>query len=209
MTYIDETVARLEREKQKAYQKANEFTKNEYDDIEELSEEEKEHIQKGIDEGILNLYGTDIVFTKRNFFDNRISMKFPENFFEQMANEGGYIVECNMKYTINFILNFAEGNGILFHIGNLKKEMKENLEKRKIHTTWIEDGLKRIQQQKIAYCLFITKSNKDVFFQYMIFIELKDGLLTLNINGDIKQVKIWEQIIKCMINTIKIGGENT
>ncbi len=40
----------------------------------------------------------------------------------------------------------------------------------------------------------------------MVFIELKDGLLTLNINGDIKQVKLWEQIIKCMVNTIEIGG---
>ena len=60
----------------------------------------------------------------------------------------------------------------------------------------------------MAYCLFITKSYKDVFFQYMTFIELKDGFLTLNINGDIKQVKIWEQIIKCMIKTIEIGGKN-
>ena len=130
MAYIDETVARLEREKQKASQKANEFAKNEYDDIQDLSEQQKEQIQKGIDEGVLNLYGTDVAFTKRNFFDNRISMKFPENFFEQMANEGGYIVEYNMKYTINFILNFAEGTGILFQTGNLKKEMKENLAKR-------------------------------------------------------------------------------
>lgn len=209
MAYIDETVARMEREKQKAYQKANEFVKNEYDDIEELSEQQKEHIQKGIDEGILNLYGTDIAFTKRSFFDNRICMKFPENFFQQAANDKGYIIECNMKYIINFIFNFAEGTGILFQTGNLKKEMKENLSKRKIYTTWIEDGLKRIQQHKMAYCLFITKSQKDVFFQYMVFIELNDGLLTLNINGDIKQVKLWEQIIKCMVETIEIGGENT
>ncbi|HIT87817.1 MAG TPA: hypothetical protein IAB62_08875 [Candidatus Coprocola pullicola] len=209
MTYIDETVARLEREKQKASQKANDFVKNEYDDIEELSEQEKERIQKGIKEGTLNLFDSDIQFTKRSFFDNRISMKFPENYFEQIANEKGYIVECNMKYTVNFILNFAQENGIHFNPGNLKKEMKENLEKRKIHITWIEDGLQRIQQQKMAYCLFITKSYKDVFFQYMTFIELKDGFLTLNINGDIKQVKIWEQIIKCMIKTIEIGGKNT
>ncbi len=206
MAYIDETIARMEREKQKAYQKADEIAKNEYDDIEDLSEQEKERIQKGIDEEILNLYGTDVSFTKRSFFDNRISMKFPENFFQQAADDKGYIIECNMKYTINFILNFAEGTGILFQAGNLKKEMKENLAKRKIHTTWIEDGLKRIQQQKMAYCLFTTKSQKDVFFQYMVFIELKDGLLTLNINGDIKQVKLWEQIIKCMVNTIEIGG---
>ena len=123
MAYIDETIARMEREKQKAYQKADEIAKNEYDDIEDLSEQEKERIQKGIDEEILNLYGTDVSFTKRSFFDNRISMKFPENFFQQAADDKGYIIECNMKYTINFILNFAEGTGILFQAGNLKKEM--------------------------------------------------------------------------------------
>ena len=48
MAYIDETIARMEREKQKAYQKADEIAKNEYDDIEDLSEQEKERIQKGI-----------------------------------------------------------------------------------------------------------------------------------------------------------------
>lgn len=209
MTYIDETFARLERDREKASQKAEELKKNEYEEIKDLSEEEKQHIQKGIEEGTLNLFDTDIIFAKRSFFDNHISMKFPENFFQQMANENGYIIEANMKHTINFILNFAKGTGVHFNAGNLKKEMTENLAKRKIYTTWIEDGLKRIQSQKMAYCLFITKSQKDVFFQYMIFIELKDGLLTCNINGNIKQVKIWEQIIKCMIETIEIGGENT
>ena len=82
--------------------------------------------------------------------------------------------------------------------------MKENLAKRKIHTIWIEDGLKRIAQNKAAYCLFITKAQKDVFFQYMIFMEVRDGFLTWNLNGDIKWVKIWEEIIKNMLQTVTL-----
>ena len=204
MVYIDEVFARLEREKEQAMQKAEEMTNNTYDQMEELSEEEKETIAQGIKKGALNIAVFDMEFERRDFFENRFSMVFPKNYFEQMTNEGGYIVECNMRHTIHSIFSFAKGTNIQLTVTNLKKEMKENLAKRQIHTIWIEDGLKRIAQNKAAYCLFITKAQKDVFFQYMIFMEVRDGFLTWNLNGDIKWVKIWEEIIKNMLQTVTL-----
>jgi len=151
----------------------------------------------------INEDDTGIAFARTSFFDDRISMKFPKDYFELKNDSNGYLVYMNINAGVHCVLNFYEGDGAI-DTQKIKNELLDTYKKSKIRTSWNEEGKKRINGKPMSYFVFVIHTARMDYFNYMCIMAARGGFLTINFNGENSEFALWEMLVKSMFNTIEI-----
>ncbi|WP_058485603.1 hypothetical protein [Defluviitalea phaphyphila] len=213
MSYLDEEIAKIEKEFIKREETMTNFKIEELNENQEknppqtYSEEEdyfsEEEIKKAIEKNLLEKDNLKIIFSETSFFDGRISMKFPKDFFELKADKEGYLVYMNVEEGMNCIFNYVPGEGSI-DLQKIKKNIKDGMKASKVKTKWIEEGAKKVSGHFVGYCILLNFIPNEEIFNYMIFTPVNDGHVIINFNGNKKNYNLWKLIAKELMQTIQV-----
>jgi len=163
----------------------------------------QEEIDSGVEKNALHLEGMELTFKQTSFFDGRISLKFPHDFFTLSSDDYGYLVYMNLKNAVNCILNYTAGGGEI-DLQAIKKGIMDIFKQSQVRTSCIEEGMKRVNGNPMGYCVVINHTPNFDIFNYMIYTAVRDGHVIVNFNGDKKVFGLWEMLAKSLMNTIEV-----
>ena len=226
MRYQDEEFAQIERQmriteeiRKKAEQSAA-STQQSSDGIEESEDTETEQhgssgecfddlptqdeIHAAVKKNHLEIENLDVTFERTSFFEERIDMKFPKDFFELKNDSSDYLIYANFPKEVNCLLSYVPSEGSI-ELQRIKKGILKNFKSSKIRTTWIEEGSKRVNGNNIGYSVLINHIPEMDVFNCMLFTLVKDGYVIINFNGNKTVYGIWSMIMKALMETIEVS----
>ena len=196
MKHLDEYFAKL----QKDIENRVDYKK----DKDEISDEiPQESIYEDIKDGKLKIKHLSLTFTEESFFDNRLLMMFPKNFFhsELKHDENNWFYR-NLESDTNFILTYVKGVTEI-NIKKIKKGVEDGFTASKLATKWISEGEVLVAGKAVKYVSFINPAPKESVFNFMIFPIVRDGHIVININGGENTFDIWESVGTALIKTMQ------
>jgi len=161
-------------------------------------------INENINNGHLQNDDLDVTFERTTFFEERISMKFPKDFFELKNDSDDYLIYYNFPKEINCLLSYVPADGEI-ELKKIKKGILKNFKSSWIKTTWIEEGSKRVNGNNIGYSVLMNHTPELDIFNCMMFTLVKDGYVIINFNGNKNVYGIWLMIMKALMETIEVS----
>jgi hypothetical protein len=155
--------------------------------------------------GFVRIDNLELTFTDIEFFDNRIKMKFPAEFFSLLrGDDQNNLIYGNTQYNVNFFLSLVPKIKII-NIKKLKKDITEGFKASQLATKWILDGAKRADGGVVEYCACINPAPGESVFNFLMFPVVRDGHIVMNLNGGSDDFEKWTLISNAMIKTMVIN----
>ncbi|WCM60085.1 hypothetical protein [Paenibacillus polymyxa] len=208
MKYLDEEIAKLEKEQQNP-QILNESSINSAINDIEHTEEEKwkaEDITKGVKRGSLDIDALQLEFARLNVMKTGLSIHFPKDFFVCTLETDEHMVFSNEEHEINVIFNWIEVKE-KFSMKHMKDSMLQQFHAMEMPISWVEDDTVNHGLLEPHYCLFTNNVANGVVFNYLCFVEKGKHQLIINVNGSDRQRNLWKWITEGMISSLEVDSK--
>ena len=216
MERIDEQLAKIEQfsiknKTNKQDENNNENINNESDnttftetsDQSQTDELTQEQVDEGVENDRLLINKHTLKFAKESFFDGKLSIKLPQDYFKLQQNKDGLITLMNYEDSVNCIMNYIAGAGSI-DLPKIKKSITDNMKASGMKTTWVEEGSKLINDNAVGYHVFYNSIPNQKIFNFMIYTVVDGGHVIINFNGDMRSFKWWKLLAKSLMGTLEI-----
>lgn len=207
MSYLDEEIAKLEKQRRQEAREKQEG-KSFHQNLREESEVEGgpslQEMMEGLAKGVLAIEGTELAFEKTSIMETGIRMFLPRDFVMTLETSE-HLVYSHEKLELNLIMQWIKPVQAM-SIAQFKEIMQQQFRTMELGMSWIEDGVVVPCSLQTRYCVFSSSVANGQVFNYQAFIDKEDYQLIFNVNGNLKRWDHWKPVITGMISSLEVTG---
>ncbi|MCW3791440.1 hypothetical protein OM416_07605 [Paenibacillus sp. LS1] len=204
MTYLDEEIAKLERQRRSQPQQEEFSTKNVGAETEQHTKEILSHndVMTGLRAGGLTIESAEVTFEQFDIMQTGIQMFLPKDFVPSLESAEHFVYSSAEK-ELNLIMNWIRPTQNM-SIQQFREVMQQQFRSMDMAMKWIEEGKVESSPLDTKYCLFTNSVANGEVFNYLAFIEINDHQLLFNMNGNVKRLPYWKPVIIGMISSLEV-----
>ncbi|WP_099190484.1 hypothetical protein [Tepidibacter mesophilus] len=207
MDFLDEKIASFKQSKR--ILKEEEIKQKEDSTIQEENNTNLslEEIIECIKNEYLEIEDRKFDFKTVDYLDGKIRIPMVENYFQEVVKDSNAIALQNETEGVSFMCSYIKEKILTKTFDEFKRGMEQNFKDMELYLEWIEEGDIKKDDMVLEYGIFKTPTGKGYTYNLIFF--MKDNtntqLILGNFNCFYKDITVWENIIKGIINLVQIN----